>query len=119
MSKCCTWSATAICRSSTRRGSFSGAPALPLAVDYRAAIAPDGRAVDEFYTVAPGQWTVITGVPGSGKSEWLDALLVNLAESEQWEFALYSPENFPTVTHLIKLVEKHERMPFGEGPTSA
>jgi hypothetical protein len=73
--------------------------------------------VDEFYTVAPGQWTVITGVPGSGKSEWLDALLVNLAETEQWEFALYSPENFPTVTHLVKLVEKHERMPFGEGPT--
>lgn len=75
------------------------------------------NALDEFYTVAPGQWTVITGIPGSGKSEFLDALLVNLAESEQWEFALYSPENYPTVTHLIKLVEKHERMPFGDGPS--
>jgi twinkle protein len=89
---------------------------------YRSGGLPRGQStgwpsVDEFYTVAAGQWTVITGVPGSGKSEWLDAMLVNLAESEQWEFALYSPENFPTVTHLIKLVEKHERKPFGEGPT--
>lgn len=31
-------------------------------------------AVDELYTVEPGQLTIVTGVPSSGKSEWLDAL---------------------------------------------
>lgn len=74
--------------------------------------------VDAFYTVGLGQWTVVTGVPGSGKSEWLDALLVNLAEADDsWLFAVYSPENFPTATHLVKLVEKRIRKPFSQGPT--
>jgi twinkle protein len=73
--------------------------------------------LDGLYTVGAGQWTAVTGFPGSGKSEWLDALLVNLAENDaKWFFALYSPENFPTVGHLVKLVEKRARKPFGEGP---
>lgn len=70
------------------------------------------RALDACYTVAPGQWTAITGIPGSGKSEFLDAMLVNLAEAGDWEFCLYSPENYPTSTHLVKLVEKRVRKPF-------
>lgn len=80
--------------------------------------APTGwSSVDEFYTVGRGQWTVVTGAPGSGKSEWLDAMLVNLAEAGDWFFAVYSPENYPTVSHLVKLVEKRVRKPFGNGPT--
>ena len=35
--------------------------------------------LDKHYTVMPGLFTVLTGWPGAGKSEWLDALLVNLA----------------------------------------
>lgn len=74
--------------------------------------------LDEFYTVQTGQWTVVTGVPGSGKSEWLDALMVNLAEADPtWLFSIYSPENHPQVTHLVKLVEKRMRKPFSAGPT--
>lgn len=72
--------------------------------------------VDELYTVDLGHWTVVTGMPQSGKSEWLDALLVNLAEREKWLFAVYSPENWPPEEHLIKLVEKRVRKPFYEGP---
>ena len=30
--------------------------------------------LDKFYRVVPGEVTVITGVPGSGKSEWLLSL---------------------------------------------
>jgi twinkle protein len=73
--------------------------------------------VDAHYTVATQQWTLITGMPGSGKSEWLDALAVNLAESTDWDFAVYSPENYPTELHLAKLAEKRVRKPFGAGPT--
>lgn len=73
--------------------------------------------VDGLYTVGLGQWTVVTGVPGSGKSEWVDALAVNLAEHGDWFFAVYSPENYPTATHLVKLVEKRVRKPFNKGPT--
>lgn len=72
--------------------------------------------VDAHYTVGRGQWTVVTGTPGSGKSEWLDALMVNLAEADpSWLFCLYSPENYPTVGHLVKLVEKRMRKPFSPG----
>lgn len=75
-------------------------------------------AIDQHYTVGARQWTVVTGVPGSGKSEWLDAMLVNLAEADpSWLFAVYSPENYPEVTHLVKLVEKRVRKPFSQGPT--
>jgi twinkle protein len=74
--------------------------------------------VDELYTVAQGQWTIITGIPQSGKSEWLDALMINLAEADpSWLFCVYSPENWPSEEHLIKLVEKRVRKPFREGPT--
>lgn len=89
---------------------------------YRAGGLPRGdstgwRSIDELYTVATAQVTVITGTPGSGKSEWLDALVVNLWRRGDWEFAIYSPENFPVATHLVKLVEKELGKPFGPGPT--
>lgn len=73
--------------------------------------------VDDLYTVLPGQWTVVTGIPQAGKSEWLDAMLMNLAETDEWEFALYSPENHPVETHVVKLCEKRVRKPFNPGPT--
>lgn len=75
------------------------------------------KCVDELYTVETGQWTVVTGIPGSGKSEWLDALMINLAERADWAFAIYSPENHPVSTHMIKLIEKRVRKPFGKGVT--
>lgn len=74
------------------------------------------RSVDRHYTVAPGQLTIITGWPGSGKSEWLDALLMNLAP-RGWRFAVFSPENQPVEIHIVKYLEKFNRKPFGAGPT--
>jgi len=78
---------------------------------------PGWRTLDPLYSVAPGMVTVITGWPGSGKSEFLDAMLVNLFENHGWKFAIHSPENQPIELHVIKLVEKVVRKPFGPGPT--
>jgi twinkle protein len=39
------------------------------------------RELDKLYTVRPGEFTAVTGIPSSGKSNWLDCLLVNLANS--------------------------------------
>lgn len=64
------------------------------------------------WTVKEGQLTVITGIPGSGKSEWLDAVLVNLARRAGWRFAVYSPENHPVERHIAKLIEKWSGKPF-------
>lgn len=72
--------------------------------------------LDQFYTVHADQLTIVTGVPGHGKSEWLDALMVNLASKDNWLFAIFSPENNPIKLHLRKLLEKRVGLPFGEGP---
>lgn len=73
--------------------------------------------IDRFYTVRPGEFTVITGMPNSGKSNWLDALLVNLASLSGWQFGLFSPENQPIEDHMSRMIEKHIGKPFGAGPT--
>lgn len=73
--------------------------------------------VDRCYTVRPGEFTVVTGMPNSGKSNWLDALLVNLAREHGWRFALFSPENQPLEDHMARMMEKWARMPFSDGPT--
>lgn len=70
------------------------------------------KGMEELYNVSPGQWTLLTGIPGHGKSEVLDAILVNMAHLHDWSFALYSPENYPLEQHVAKLVEKTIGKPF-------
>ncbi|MCC7462112.1 MAG: toprim domain-containing protein [Gammaproteobacteria bacterium] len=74
--------------------------------------------VDQFYTVRPGEFTVVTGMPNSGKSNWLDALCVNLAAIHGWRFALFSPENQPIEDHMGRMVEKWVGKPFDVGPSA-
>jgi len=63
--------------------------------------------VDELYQPSVGQWTLVTGIPSMGKSEWLDAMAINLAEKDGWVFGVCSPENQPIDWHVAKLMEKH------------
>lgn len=72
---------------------------------------------DKYFTVQSGEVTVITGTPGSGKSNWLDALLVNLASNHDWIVPMFSPENQPLRKHAARLMEKFAREPFRAGPT--
>lgn len=73
--------------------------------------------LDRHYTVRAGEFTVVTGIPGHGKSNWLDALLVNLAKAHGWSFALFSPENQPIEDHMSRIIEKFTGLPFSDGPT--
>jgi twinkle protein len=61
-----------------------------------------------------GMLTVVTGIPGHGKSEFLDQIGVNMAEAHGWRTAFCSFETTPE-RHLAKLAEKRLRMPFYEG----
>jgi twinkle protein len=72
--------------------------------------------LDALYSVVPGQMTIVTGIPSSGKSELVDQLMVNLALSKGWKFAVCSFENEPRI-HIAKLIAKIARQPFFEGPT--
>jgi twinkle protein len=78
---------------------------------------PGWPSVNALYTVSAGQWTVLTGLPGSGKSEWLDAVMVNLAKQGCWHFVIFSPENWPLALHHSKILEKVVGKPFSPGPT--
>lgn len=73
--------------------------------------------LDLHYTVKPGQWTLVTGIPGHGKSTLLDALFVNLARYHDWTFGVFSPENQPIERHFASLMEKAVGAPFSDGPT--
>lgn len=70
--------------------------------------------IDSIYTVAPGQLTVVTGYPSSGKSNWVDQVMVNLARDHDWKFAVCSFENQPEV-HISRLMEIYTRKRFFEG----
>lgn len=61
--------------------------------------------VDRFFSVLLGEVTVITGIPNMGKSEWLDALVMNLAELHGWRIGAFSPEHSKE-EHTTKLIEK-------------
>jgi twinkle protein len=68
--------------------------------------------VDEFLTIKPKQLTIITGMPSHGKSEWLDALCVNLARLHKYRICFFSPENHPLEMHCKKIIEKIARKQF-------
>jgi twinkle protein len=72
--------------------------------------------VDELMTIRPGELSIITGIPSSGKSEFLDALMVNIARRYGWRFAICRFENPPT-EHIAKISEKYLGMPFWDGPS--
>ena len=40
--------------------------------------------VDRYYTVQPGELTIVTGIPSHGKSQWLEGPILNLAEGHGW-----------------------------------
>jgi twinkle protein len=70
--------------------------------------------VDEIYTVAPAQLTVVTGYPSSGKSNFIDQIMVNLARRHDWKFAVCSFENQPEI-HISRLMEIYTQKRFFEG----
>jgi twinkle protein len=67
--------------------------------------------LDQLYTILPGQLSVVTGLPGSGKSELIDQICVNIAMQKGWRFAIASFENPPHM-HIAKLCEKVVGKPF-------
>lgn len=70
--------------------------------------------VDSIYTVAPGQLTVVTGYPSSGKSNFVDQLMVNLGRNSDWKFVVCSFENQPEI-HISRLMEVYTKKRFFEG----
>ncbi len=49
---------------------------------------------------------IVTGIPGSGKSEFIDEITERLNMRYGWRWAYFSPENAPLAYHASKLIEK-------------
>lgn len=82
-----------------------------LRVENALGVSTGWHGVDAVYRVVPGELTLVTGVPNSGKSEWIDALMCNLIQLQGWTFGLCSMEN-QVREHARKLLEKYFKKPF-------
>ena len=66
------------------------------------------REVDSLFTLPKGMLTILTGLPGSGKSTFLDWLISLYAEKAECRPVFFSPEQGPPSRHLVSLV--HTKM---------
>ena len=60
---------------------------------------------DEHLSFYPGQLTIVTGIPGSGKSEFIDMVMTKLTKKHGWNWGICSFECEPEF-HVTKLCEK-------------
>lgn len=61
---------------------------------------------DKYCSFETKRLCIVTGIPGSGKSEFIDEIAERLNMRYQWRFAYFSPENAPLAYHASKLIEK-------------
>jgi twinkle protein len=61
---------------------------------------------DDHLQLSLNQLTMITGIPGHGKSEFVDYLITEAARNFNWNFAVCSFENQPSSLHVTKIMEK-------------
>lgn len=61
---------------------------------------------DKIFSTYTGQYIVVTGIPSSGKSDWVDEMCIGYNRMYQWKTAFASPENKPNVIHASKLEAK-------------
>lgn len=54
----------------------------------------------------PGYTTVVTGIPGHGKSEVIDQILLQISIDYNLKGGFFTPENWPTELHILKFIEK-------------
>ena len=64
------------------------------------------KGFDELFSFRGGELTVVTGIPGSGKSDFCDHIMVRLAARFGWRMGLFSPENQPSSLHAMSLISK-------------
>ena len=61
---------------------------------------------DKIFSTYTGQFITVTGIPSSGKSDFVDQMVVGYNVNYKWKTAFASPENAPTYLHAHKLMRK-------------
>jgi twinkle protein len=73
---------------------------------------PGWHKVAQHYTVRAGEFTIVTGIPSHGKSQFVSAMMINLAASHGWRFAVFTPEQYPLERYAALLMEQQTGQPF-------
>jgi twinkle protein len=61
---------------------------------------------DSIFSTYTGQFITVTGIPSSGKSDFVDQMVIGYNQNYRWKTAFASPENVPTYLHAHKLMRK-------------
>jgi len=61
---------------------------------------------DSIFSTYTGQFITVTGIPSSGKSDFVDQMVIGYNNNYGWKTAFASPENQPTYLHAHKLMRK-------------
>ncbi len=61
---------------------------------------------DEYFKMSMGEWSVVSGIPNSGKSDVLDQVLSNIAMRHGFRCAMFSPESYPYEGHIKRIANK-------------
>lgn len=70
--------------------------------------------IDEIMRIQRGRLYIVTGTPGSGKSQFLDHLAILMNVNNGWKFSVFSPEMMPLSLHGAMLVSKYIGKPFSK-----
>jgi twinkle protein len=61
---------------------------------------------DSYFNLAFGEWTVVTGIPNSGKSDIVDQICCNVATKYGFRCAMFAPESYPYEGHIKRIANK-------------
>jgi len=61
---------------------------------------------DNIFSTYTSQFITVTGIPSSGKSDFVDQMVVGYNANYNWKTAFASPENAPNYLHAHKLMRK-------------
>jgi len=61
---------------------------------------------DRIFSTYTSQFITVTGIPSSGKSDFVDQMVVGYNANYNWKTAFASPENAPNYLHAHKLMRK-------------
>lgn len=64
------------------------------------------KIIDEYISWETGRLAIVTGIPSSGKSEFVDYIVCKLNILHGWKSAFFTPENYPLKFHYAKIFEK-------------
>lgn len=70
---------------------------------------------DAHLGIMPGELTMVTGIPGHGKSIYLDQISIGLAINSGYRFGVCSPESHPMSFYFTRLIKRLTGKKFSKG----